>query len=61
MRQLVSRQIGREEFAFSMENVREILRVQLPKEVPLALELKGIDDQIAECKRRIQRDKGKLK
>ena len=34
VRQLVSFQIGREEFAFPMEHVREILRVQTPKEVP---------------------------
>jgi chemotaxis signal transduction protein len=34
VRQLVSFQIGREEFAFPMEHVREILRVQSPKEVP---------------------------
>lgn len=34
MRQLVSFQVGREEFAFPMEDVREILRVQTPKEVP---------------------------
>jgi chemotaxis signal transduction protein len=34
VRQLVSFQIGREEFAFPMEHVREILRVQAPKEVP---------------------------
>ena len=32
--QLVSFQVGREEFAFPMEHVREILRVQTPKEVP---------------------------
>ena len=36
--QLVSFQIGREEFAFPMEHVREILRVQTPKEVPGAPE-----------------------
>jgi purine-binding chemotaxis protein CheW len=34
VRQLVSFKIGREEFAFPMEHVREILRVQTPKEVP---------------------------
>ncbi len=34
MRQLVSFQVGREEFAFPMEDVREILRVQTPKEFP---------------------------
>jgi purine-binding chemotaxis protein CheW len=34
VRQLVSFQVGREEFAFPMEDVREILRVQTPKEVP---------------------------
>jgi chemotaxis signal transduction protein len=34
MHQLVSFQVGREEFAFPMEDVREILRVQTPKEVP---------------------------
>jgi len=34
VRQLVSFQIGREEFAFPMDHVREILRVQAPKEVP---------------------------
>jgi chemotaxis signal transduction protein len=38
VRQLVSFQIGREEFAFPMEHVREILRVQTPKEVPGAPE-----------------------
>jgi chemotaxis signal transduction protein len=36
--QLVSFQVGREEFAFPMEHVREILRVQTPKEVPGAPE-----------------------
>ena len=36
--QLVSFQIGGEEFAFPMEHVREILRVQTPKEVPGAPE-----------------------
>jgi purine-binding chemotaxis protein CheW len=36
--QLVSFQVGREEFAFPMEDVREILRVQTPKEVPGAPE-----------------------
>jgi chemotaxis signal transduction protein len=34
MRQLVSFKVGREEFAFKMVDVREILRVQAPKEVP---------------------------
>ena len=34
VRKLVSFQVGREEFAFPMEHVREILRVQTPKEVP---------------------------
>jgi purine-binding chemotaxis protein CheW len=34
VRQLVSFQVGGEEFAFPMEHVREILRVQTPKEVP---------------------------
>jgi purine-binding chemotaxis protein CheW len=38
VRQLVSFKIGREEFAFPMEHVREILRVQTPKEVPGAPE-----------------------
>ncbi len=38
VRQLVSFQVGREEFAFPMEHVREILRVQTPKEVPGAPE-----------------------
>jgi purine-binding chemotaxis protein CheW len=38
MHQLVSFQVGREEFAFPMEDVREILRVQTPKEVPGAPE-----------------------
>jgi purine-binding chemotaxis protein CheW len=38
VRQLVSFQIGVEEFAFPMEHVREILRVQTPKEVPGAPE-----------------------
>jgi purine-binding chemotaxis protein CheW len=36
--QLVSFQVGGEEFAFPMEHVREILRVQTPKEVPGAPE-----------------------
>lgn len=36
--QLVSFQVGREEFAFPMEDVREILRVEPPKEVPGAPE-----------------------
>jgi chemotaxis signal transduction protein len=34
VQQLVSFQVGREEFAFLMGHVREILRVQTPKEVP---------------------------
>lgn len=34
MRQLVSFKVGREEFAFPIDDVREILRVQAPKEVP---------------------------
>jgi chemotaxis signal transduction protein len=38
VRQLVSFQVGGEEFAFPMEHVREILRVQTPKEVPGAPE-----------------------
>jgi len=36
--QLVSFQVGIEEFAFPMEDVREILRVETPKEVPGAPE-----------------------
>jgi purine-binding chemotaxis protein CheW len=36
--QLVSFQVGQEEFAFPMEHVREILRLQTPKEVPGAPE-----------------------
>jgi len=36
--QLVSFQVGREEFAFPMEDVREILRVEPPKAVPGAPE-----------------------
>lgn len=34
MHQIVSFQLGREEFAFPMQDVREILRVQTPKGVP---------------------------
>ncbi len=34
VQQLVSFQVGQEEFAFQMGHVREILRVQTPKEVP---------------------------
>jgi len=43
VRQLVSFQVGQEEFAFPMEHVREILRLQTPKEVPGAPEhLSGV-------------------
>jgi chemotaxis signal transduction protein len=38
VRQLVTFKVGGEEFAFPMEHVREILRVQTPKEVPGAPE-----------------------
>lgn len=38
VQQLVSFQVGREEYAFPMKHVREILRVQTPKEVPGAPE-----------------------
>jgi purine-binding chemotaxis protein CheW len=38
MHQIVSFQVGREEYAFPMEDVREILRVQTPKGVPGAPE-----------------------